>query len=176
MEISTALRLIQKGITQTNTPQVWADLGAGKGLFTHALANLLNRGSVVYAVDRDSAALRSITTTRSEVTINKVNKDFIHDSLALPPLDGIIMANALHFVAHQRPLLRILKKNLKDAGRIILIEYDMSTASPWVPYPVSFLSLQAMLPDLGFTSATKLDEVPSVYNRANIYAALIKNQ
>jgi 2-polyprenyl-3-methyl-5-hydroxy-6-metoxy-1,4-benzoquinol methylase len=174
MEISTALRLIEKGISKTDRPQVWADLGAGKGLFTNALANILNRGSIVYALDRDSAALRSIETIRSDVTIHKMKKDFIHDTLTLPLLDGIILANALHFVAQPKQLVRALKDNLKDDARIIVVEYDMSTASPWVPYPVSYLSLQKIAAGLEAKSLTKLGETPSIYNESMMYSALLK--
>jgi 2-polyprenyl-3-methyl-5-hydroxy-6-metoxy-1,4-benzoquinol methylase len=174
MEISTALRLIEKGIGKVNGPQAWADFGAGKGLFTHALSNVLNRGSIIYALDRDSAALRSIKATRSDVTIHKMKKDFIHDTLTLPLLDGIIIANALHFVAQPKQLLQALKDNLKGHARMIVVEYDMSMASPWVPYPVSYLSLQKLAAGLGTKSFTKLGQTPSVYNESMIYAALLK--
>ena len=37
---------------------VWADLGAGAGAFTLALADLIGPGGVIYSVDKDQRALR----------------------------------------------------------------------------------------------------------------------
>ena len=36
----------------------WADIGAGEGAFTLALADLLGPGGQIIAVDRDAGALR----------------------------------------------------------------------------------------------------------------------
>ena len=38
---------------------VWADIGAGEGAFTLALADLLGPGARIVAVDRDAGALRA---------------------------------------------------------------------------------------------------------------------
>jgi hypothetical protein len=56
---------------------------------------------------------------------------------------------------------------------MLLVEYDMDTANPWVPYPVSFTSLMQLFQELGYTTIQHLGELPSRYNRANIYAARV---
>ncbi len=58
MEQSDAVRLI--GAAVPAGAATWADLGAGSGTFTLALASLLGPGGIVYAVDRDTDALRKL--------------------------------------------------------------------------------------------------------------------
>lgn len=56
--------------------------------------------------------------------------------LALPPLHGIVMANALHFVRDSTPVLHALIQLLIPGGRLILVEYDADHGNPWVPHPI----------------------------------------
>lgn len=172
MELAVAKRLIHKGVETGTTPQHWADLGAGKGLFTKALADLLLPESVVHAVDRDRGALGEIGSHPS-VRIETIDKDFLREHLNLPPLDGILIANALHFVKEKIPFLSMLKTSLTTRGRMIVVEYDRETATPWVPFPVPFSGLEDLVIKAGFRTVTKLDEEPSVFNRVNIYAAVV---
>jgi ubiquinone/menaquinone biosynthesis C-methylase UbiE len=81
---------------------VWADLGAGSGVFTRALASLLGPAGTVYAVDRDAAALDELTQTGGPAEWrdhSAVVGDFA-EPLELPPLDGVLVANALHYVPY----------------------------------------------------------------------------
>ena len=173
MKIDTAIRLIQKGVDR-HAIQVWADFGAGKGLFTHALATLLAQASTIYAIDKDSNVLNSIEESGTTIDIRKMKLDFIQDNINVGPLDGAIMANSLHFADDKLELLLKIKKNLKSSGCLIVVEYDMEKSNHWVPYPVSFKSLQRMAGSAGFTTVVKLEETPSVYNQANIYAAVLR--
>src|SRR5271169_2859486 len=77
---------------------LWADLGAGTGAFTLALAELLGPSTVIHAVDRDARALRSLagTVEAKFPRVSTIHADF-SDEVPLPPLDGILMANSLHF-------------------------------------------------------------------------------
>jgi len=58
MKIDDAQALIAGAVPRR--AGVWADLGAGDGTFTQALARLLEPGSRIYAVDRDRAALAAL--------------------------------------------------------------------------------------------------------------------
>lgn len=172
MELAVAIGLIEKGVDEAPAPQVWADLGAGKGLFTRALATLLQEGSTVYAVDKSSAALAAIELPSPSVTLKKIQQDFVHD-LPPEPLTGILMANALHFVENKIAFIKKIRKKIGAAGRVIVIEYDLHTANAWVPYPIHFAALEKLAKDAGFTSVTRMGDVPSLYNRANIYSAVL---
>jgi trans-aconitate methyltransferase len=170
MQIETAVDLIKEGV-MSSSQQTWADLGAGQGMFTKALSTCLSAGSTIYAVDKDGAALRSITIEPT-ITLHTFQKDFVKDALDLP-LDGILMANALHFVENQLAFIQRIRKNLKPAARMILVEYNTDHGNRWVPYPMSYATLQTFSREAGFASVEFLHEVPSAY-QGSIYSALLR--
>ena len=86
------------------------------------------------------------------------------------------MANSLHFVDNKNNLLVAVMKYFVDKPLFLIIEYDTDKANPWVPYPVSFTSLKKLSLDLGLEMIEKVAEVPSRFNRANIYSALLTRQ
>lgn len=169
MQLSEAKLLIQKGILPHSLPQTWADLGAGRGLFSEALLSLLLPGSIVHAVD-----LQKRPNLQHNSSIIFHQADFVNDKLPVPALDGILMANSLHYVQDQVACIQRLKTYLrKSTGVMILIEYDTDTANEWVPYPLSFARVQTMFGDAGFSKIEKMGECPSIYRKDLIYAALI---
>jgi SAM-dependent methyltransferase len=176
MELSQATALIRNDhIAQYHKAVTWADLGCGTGLFTRALASLLPRGSTVYAADRSI----TITTTGLQangVYIEPAVLDFVTGDMSFGALDGILMANSLHFAADKPALLKKLSNSLKEDGCLIIAEYDTDTANPWVPYPVSLKSIQPLFKNAGFTQVEKLRTQPSIYGRADIYTVLIRRQ
>ena len=56
----------------------------------------------------------------------------------LPPLDGIVAANALHFQQDQSPVLSLFFTYLKPTGRMILVEYNIDKGNYAVPYPLPY--------------------------------------
>jgi trans-aconitate methyltransferase len=172
MQLETAIRLIKGGIPQNKTQQVWADLGAGSGLFTRALSSLLAQGSTVHAVDKDAKVMTSLSVD-PHVTLRKLKANFIDDELAIEPLDGMLMANALHFVPDKNLFLKRIIKKLRPRGRLVIIEYERHQPNPWVPHPITFEQLKKLGMDTGFTSVEKLEETPSVYGNGMIYSAVI---
>jgi trans-aconitate methyltransferase len=172
MELSTATALLSKGVNTTKPGQVWCDLGAGQGLFTHALSTLLPDNSMIYAVDKDSKSLNKISVD-DHIKLHKVNADFTLWNETVPLLDGILMANALHFVEDKNHLIKTLLSKMKPDGVFLLIEYDLRTANAWVPYPIHKDRLKKFAIEAGFTSVSFLHEVPSVYNRSTIYSAVL---
>jgi hypothetical protein len=57
--------------------------------------------------------------------------------------------------------------------RFLIVEYDTSEASRWLPYPVSQTRLTRLFERAGYSSITMLRSRPSVYRRASLYAAVI---
>lgn len=171
MELSEAIQLIQNDHLAQQPQALWADLGCGSGLFTHALAQLLQPGSTIYAVDRILPVLDAAT---NQVTIHPLQLDFVTQPLPFQGSDGILMANSLHYVADKAALLEQLSAHLKPQANFLIVEYDTDTpVSHWVPYPVSFRSLQQLFANAGYASVQRLGERPSVYGRASLYAAWI---
>ncbi|GAB3931776.1 class I SAM-dependent methyltransferase [Larkinella terrae] len=172
MQLSEAIQLIRNDQISAATPSVWADLGCGSGLFTFALAHYLPAGSRIYALDQNNPLKPEIRPNGVEVVPRQ--KDFVRDELELPALDGILMANALHYVADKPGFLRKLQTYLKPNGRFLIVEYDTDKPVPtWVPYPISFASLTRLVTTAGYSTIEKLGERPSRYGTGNMYAAFI---
>lgn len=168
------VQLISGGIDHDQGGE-WADFGAGTGSFSLALRDLAGPRTVIHAVDRDAAALRELRRVVERqapgTTLQLIATDFTRP-LSLPPLDGIIAANAIHYVADQVALLRRWRGYLKPAGRLILVEYDSDRGNRWVPYPVPFAALPALAQRAGFAQPQLLGLRPSRY-LDRLYAALL---
>jgi ubiquinone/menaquinone biosynthesis C-methylase UbiE len=154
-------------------PTTWADLGCGTGTFTLALADLLAPGSIIHAMDRDGRALRKIPSSHKSVSITTHRGDFTHQMWPFDNLDGILMANSLHYVNDQATFIRALEARMTSPRRFLVVEYDTHEASRWVPYPMPQTRLTALFTSAGYSSIKPLRSRPSVYRRAALYAALI---
>lgn len=166
------VRLIREGVAGAGTH--WADLGSGEGAFTLALADLLGPGSSIISVDRDRRALevqaRALRDRFPGVELETRQADFSRP-LGLPPLDGIVMANSLHFSRDKLEVLRLVRGCLRPGGRLVLVEYDADHGNPWVPYPLSFGTWEALAEEAGFRATRRLAAVPSRF-LGSIYSAL----
>jgi ubiquinone/menaquinone biosynthesis C-methylase UbiE len=150
-------------------PTSWADLGCGDGTFTLALAEVLASGSIIHAIDLDGAALRRIPPSHKDVRIDSHRGDFTKPPWPFGEVDGILMANSLHYVENQAAFIRECEAYMKSR-RFLIVEYDTSKASPWVPYPVSQATLTTLFERAGYSSVTVLRSRPSIYRRASLYA------
>ena len=166
------VRLLRQGVLGGG--QAWADLGSGEGAFTLALADLLGPTGSIHTVDRDGRALRvQVRTLRDafpSVSITPLLADFTMP-LELPPLDGIVMANSLHFERDKLAVLSLVAGYLRPGGRLILVEYDTDHGNPWVPFPLSFRSWATLAAEAGFRETQRLASVPSRF-LGSIYSAL----
>jgi ubiquinone/menaquinone biosynthesis C-methylase UbiE len=156
---------------------VWADLGAGRGAFTLAVRDLAGPGAEIYAIDRDAGALaalrREMDRRFADTTLHLVPGDFTAE-LRLPPLDGAIAANSLHFVPTraQAEALKSWRRYIRPQGRLILVEYDADEGNPWVPYPISFQRLAGLAEMAGYTAPVLLADHPSRM-MGRIYSAVV---
>ena len=130
----------------------------------------------MYAVDRDVSALAELQAAARPggARIVTVTGDFAAP-LTLPganpgTLDGLLLANALHFVREQAAVLSTLSVWLASGGRVILVEYDRRAASRWVPYPIDRNRLPALTSAAGLSTPDFLAERPSSFG-GSIYAA-----
>jgi ubiquinone/menaquinone biosynthesis C-methylase UbiE len=172
MLLNEAIDLIRTDIISGASVQIWADLGCGSGTFTEALANLLPENSIIYAVDRNKSLVENISGN-NKIKIEKIHANFINDDLP-QELDGILMANSIHYVEDKDSFIKKIEKNFKSKPFFLIVEYDMDISNPWVPFPLSFNSLKQFFTSADYTSVRKLNEHISVYQKANIYSAIIK--
>lgn len=167
--------LISTGIPEAGG--VWADVGSGTGIFTRELAALVGSTATIYSVDRDARDLerqrQSFARELPAARVQWLCADFTQP-LALPTLDGIVMANALHFVpfARQAATLRALAGHLRrPGGRFILVEYNASAGNIWVPYPIDTERFARLAAQAGLGAPVVLHRVPSRFLR-EMYGAL----
>jgi len=152
-----------------NLPQggTYADFGAGSGAFTLALRELVGLDATIYAVDNDRASLMDLesnhrarfNTTRNLILL----KDDFTLTLDLPLLDGIVMANSLHFFKDKEKILRHIRGYLKPNGVLLLVEYNVDVGNMWVPYPFSYNVCRVLMNRAGFTEPRLLARTPSSF-------------
>jgi ubiquinone/menaquinone biosynthesis C-methylase UbiE len=170
MDHADLVALIRDGVA----PGRWADLGSGDGAFTLALADLLGAGARILSVDRDGRALRrqrqAMEARFPEAAVEYVKADFTR-VLELPALDGVVMANSLHFVRRREPVLDLVRRALVPGGRLVLVEYDADRGNPWVPHPFSYATWERVAAAAGFVDTILLARRPSRHLGA-MYSAL----
>jgi len=168
MTRSEAVELISTpGIVRT-APQIWYEFGCGSGTFTLALADLLSPGSIIHAFDKDEKAFDRVPDRHLEVEIRKAVKNLADSNLHLGAVDGILMANFLHFIPEQRTFF---KRIIQFARQFLVVEYDTSAPSVWVPHPLAFPRLRMELLQAGASTVEKIRTRRSRY-RGKMYSAI----
>ncbi|HMO97176.1 MAG TPA: class I SAM-dependent methyltransferase, partial [Tepidiformaceae bacterium] len=137
MDHNDHVNLIRRGVEGAGSR--WADLGAGGGAFTLALADILGQGSDIIAIDRDAGALKRNATEMEKrfpgARVKYRTGDFTAPLEALTNLDGIVMANSLHFQHNQAELVRRIRGYLRPGGRLVIVEYNVQRGNFAVPHP-----------------------------------------
>jgi ubiquinone/menaquinone biosynthesis C-methylase UbiE len=124
----------------------WADLGAGSGAFTLALRELIGPDAIIHAVDKDRSSLNDLERAHRarfgpSPNLIMLPADFSRP-LSLPPLDGIVMANSLHFFKDRVTIL--------PNGQLLIVEYNTNSGNYWVPYPFTFEGFVKLAAQAGF--------------------------
>jgi ubiquinone/menaquinone biosynthesis C-methylase UbiE len=165
------VNLLREGVPEQGG--VWADLGSGDGAFTLALVDLLGPGAQIYSIDREAHSLErqaiSMALQFPDARVTYLTADFTRP-LDLPPLDGIVMANSLHFQRDKTGALTLVRGYLKPGGRLLLVEYNADHGNIWVPYPLSYLTWEKLANANGFVQTQLLATTPSRFLR-EIYSA-----
>jgi SAM-dependent methyltransferase len=172
MDHADHVALLKDGVPRSGG--VWADFGSGRGAFTLALAELIAPGGTIYSVDKNALALqgqkRAMQARFPGLSVHYLERDYTWP-LDLPPLDGVVMANALHFQRRKTPVLQAIRGYLQPHGRLIVVEYNVDRGNTWVPHPLSFQTWQVVARQNGFNRPKLLASRPSRF-LGEIYAAL----
>lgn len=174
VQLRDAAAMLSAASLDRDRPSVWVDLGCGTGTFTVALASLLAPGSTIRAIDRDAAALRQVPAAYRGVTIITDVADITVEATGLHDLDGVLMANSLHYVREQARFVQRWSERLAPRGRFLVVEYDTDAANRWVPFPISRARLPTVFERVGAMSIQDVARRPSTYQRAPLYAVSIR--
>lgn len=170
MEHADHVALIRAAIVPGGT---WLELGSGTGAFTLALAELLGPRGAIHSVDTDRGSLQQqATAVRAAFPAIRLDArvaDFTRP-LGFSGMDGVLMANSLHFVKDKAPVLALVRSYLGPGGTFVLVEYDVDRGNHWVPYPIGWTTWQAVAPAAGFSRTRLVGRIPSRFLQA-IYAA-----
>lgn len=161
-------RLLLAPALSKNDGGVWADVGCGDGIFTFLLCEMLTPGSTVYAVDRDRPALERVAQRKGTLSLAcelaTIHADFTRlRPLHLPPLDGILLANSLHFVADKPPVLTTLASLLRPGGKLVLVEYNTRRGNSAVPFPLHESDFATLAEAAGLEQAQIVARAPSTF-------------
>lgn len=100
------------------------DVGAGTGLFTRPAAEIVGSGGRAVAVDSSGAMLeylRAKTGTHRIETVESTDYEIpLEDGLA----DLVLVAFVLHETEDRKRFLTELRRLLKPAGRILILEWS----------------------------------------------------
>ena len=153
---------------------IWADFGAGTGAFTLALADLLEQDGAIIAIDQDAARLRanenSMRSSFPDANASFIEADFT-DVIELPPLEGLVIANALHFVSAQIDVVKLLRGYLATGAHAVVVEYNIDTPNRAVPRPVPYSRWIELAAEAGFSQSELLVRRPSS-SMGEIYSAV----
>jgi ubiquinone/menaquinone biosynthesis C-methylase UbiE len=171
------VNLLRPGILRAGNARpggIWADFGSGRGAFTLALADLIGPEGLIYSVDKSQSALdqqqRAFHSRFPEVDVHYLKADFTRQ-LDLPSLDGLVVANALHFLRDKDKTVAMLRDYLRPAGRFLIVEYNTDRGNHWVPHPFSYPTWQTIARRNGLQQTQLLATAPSSF-LGEFYAAI----
>jgi SAM-dependent methyltransferase len=161
----------------------WADIGAGTGTFTRALAELIGPQGTVLAIDRETSSIAELARIagridRTAARVSALRGD-MHDLSAIVELqpahlDGVLFANVLHFTSEPEAVLAQTAERLRSDGRIVVVEYDRRTPNPWVPHPLPFDRLADVAGRAGLGAPREVARQPSAFHSEMYCAALAR--
>lgn len=105
--------------------QLVADIGAGTGVFSVALARAVRPGGKVYAVEVDEKLLEHIVETATEQGVTNIEPVFAeyNDPLLPPGVELAFIHDVLHHIEDRTTYMKNLAGYLKPGGRVAIIDF-----------------------------------------------------
>lgn len=114
-----------------------ADIGAGTGAFTFALADAVGPHGRVYAVDIAAPFLEHIRSRAAERGVENVTTVRCpEDSVALPPqsIDAAFVCDTYHHFEYPQSSLASIREALRPGGELFIVDFERveGQSSDWV--------------------------------------------
>ncbi len=136
-----------------------ADLGAGSGLFSRPLANLVGPDGVVYAIDIDSDLLEHVNETAMEQNLTNIQTVLASEQDPRIP-DGVDLAlicDTLHQIGDPSTYLKGLTSYLRPSARIAVIDYENDWPRRFESAKFTVDDLDKWMTDAGLQREEKFD-------------------
>ncbi len=136
-----------------------ADLGAGSGLFARPISTKVGEKGVVFAVDLDSELLKHIEKTSREQNLSNVRTVIAsnNDPMIPEPVDLIVLIDTLHHIQNRDVYLKNLRKYLRPAGRIAIIDFSKRWPQGHEEMKYSLEEVEGWMKAAGYTRVEKHD-------------------
>ena len=142
------------------------DLGAGVGYFTWRLARKVGRAGKVIAVDIQQEMLDMLAANLRERGIENVEMVLAtprEPRLPESATDLVLLVDVYHELAHPALTLAHIRRSLKPAGRLVVVEYRKE--QPGVPihplHKMSVAEVRSEIEPAGFDLVEVLEFLPS---------------
>lgn len=147
-----------------------ADLGAGSGYFTLCVAEAVQPGWRVLALDIRQEMLDHIAERVEKAGLDNVELGLVEATdPALPAgsLDTILMVDVYHYVEDKAAYARELRRGLAPGGRVVVIDYTPKSMEerPWGPPPRQQMAreeLDAAMAEAGLVPV-RVHDLPEQY-------------
>lgn len=143
---------------------VVADVGAGTGYFTFQLADEVPSGRVV-AVDVQPAMLDTIRVRMRREGVRNIQPILgtsMDPGLAPSSIDMALIVVSYHEFSHPREMIVHIAASLKDAGRLVIVEYRSEDATIPVPdlHRMSLIQIRQEIEAAGLVFRESKDILP----------------
>ena len=148
--------------------EVIADVGAGSGYFAFRLAQHVEEGGRIYAVDVNPDTIRHMNRRiRDMGAKNLVTILADPDDPLLPfnSVDRFFLCNTWHHIERQTEYLALMKRMLKPAGQVVMIDFHKKPlpAGPPVGMKIAREDLICQMEDNGFRLMREHNFLPFQY-------------
>lgn len=123
---------------------VVAEIGAGTGIFSVALAGAVSPGGEVYAVEVDEGFLPMIAAKAEQAGMTNIHPllgEFEDPKLPRNDIAVAFFHDVLHHIADRGPYLQRVASYLEPGGRIVVVDYDKNLpGNPHASQPEMLIS------------------------------------